>query len=96
LVFETHEPLPSFSSLTPARRVLWVCLSLVAVAGLIWCCVSAYHAQPLPSAKLTKLLDESLLGSALCATTRRAAPVQMPDPSAKNSSLLIAFVRSPE
>jgi ABC-type phosphate/phosphonate transport system substrate-binding protein len=76
LVFETQEPLPAFSSLTPARRVLWVCLSLVAVAGLIWCCVSAYHAQPLPSATLTKLLDGSLPSSATDCVQRRVAPLR--------------------
>jgi hypothetical protein len=53
MVFETHEPLPSFSSLTPARRWFLALLCLAALAGLIWCCVSAYHAQPLPSTRMT-------------------------------------------
>jgi hypothetical protein len=30
MVFETHEPLPSFSSLTPARLVFLALLSLAA------------------------------------------------------------------
>ena len=58
MVFETHEPLPSFSSMTPARRILLALLSVAALAGLIWCCVHAYHAQPLPSTTLTALPEE--------------------------------------
>jgi hypothetical protein len=59
MVFGIHEPLPSFSSLTPARRVFLALLSLAALAGLIWCCVSAYHAQPLPS---TSMSDDAKAG----------------------------------
>ncbi len=51
MAFEILDPLPPFSSLSPARRVLCVLLALAVGAALIWACDTAARAPELVAAQ---------------------------------------------
>ena len=47
MAFEIAHPRMDFENISPRRRFLALLLGLAALAGLVWCCVTAYNARPL-------------------------------------------------
>jgi hypothetical protein len=52
MAFEILDPLPPFSSLSPARRGLYAVLAMGALAAVLWACDTVAHA-PIPPAPET-------------------------------------------
>ena len=47
MAFEIAHTQLRFDTLSPRRRLLALLVGLAFLAGLIWSCVTAYHAQPI-------------------------------------------------
>jgi hypothetical protein len=47
MAFEIAHPQVRIENLSPARRLFTWLLGAAFLAGLAWCCVTAYNAQPL-------------------------------------------------
>jgi hypothetical protein len=46
MAFEIAHSQPQFGTFSPVRRLLALLLGLAFLAGLVWSCITAYHAKP--------------------------------------------------